>query len=270
MIRPEIMGAAQEVGLLPGIGDDMFRIIGVKAFTDGAIGPRTASVIEPYTSGGHGRRALSDDELDELVAAAARAGWRLCIHAIGDEAVEAAARALEDGGTRGNRIEHCQLTTPRAIASMVAAGTVPVPQMAFLRQRSKGFVDACGPERTASMYPLRTWIDSGLRPVHSSDAPVIPDARPMPALETAVTRRDERGEVWGADQAISVDEGLAMMTSWAAAADGEEGIRGRIAPGRLADFTVLAEDPHLVPGPEIAEIPVRMAIVAGRVRTIDR
>jgi predicted amidohydrolase YtcJ len=116
------------------------------------------------------------------------------------------------------------------------------------------------------MYPLRTWIDAGLYPIHSSDAPVIPDPRPLPALATAVTRRDEAGKVWGQEQAITIAEAVSMMTTWAARADGEEAVRGQIAPGFLADFTVLETDPELVSPADLAEIPVAATIVGGKVR----
>jgi predicted amidohydrolase YtcJ len=90
----------------------------------------------------------------------------------------------------------------------------------------------------------------------------------MPALATAVTRADENGRVWGAEEGISVSEGIRMMTSWAAEADGESATRGRIAPGYLGDLTVLGEDPHRVPANDIASIPVLMTIVGGVVRRI--
>jgi predicted amidohydrolase YtcJ len=91
----------------------------------------------------------------------------------------------------------------------------------------------------------------------------------MPAIATAVTREDEQGNVWGADEGISVSEAIRMMTSWAARADGEQAIRGKIAPGYLADLTVLAEDPHLARKADIASIPALMTVVGGDVRRID-
>jgi predicted amidohydrolase YtcJ len=269
MIRRELLEAADAMGLLPGVGDDRLRIIGLKAFADGAIGPRTAALWEPYVSGGLGDLALEGPEIEELAETAARRGWRLCIHAIGDRAVTTVAEALAaHPAEHPHRIEHCQMTDQRAVAAMASSRTIPVPQLAFLRQRSEAFAAACGDERTARMYPLRTWIDAGLRPIHSSDSPVIPDPRPMPALATAVTRADENGRVWGAEEGISVSEGIRMMTSWAAEADGESATRGRIAPGYLGDLTVLGEDPHRVPANDIASIPVLMTIVGGVVRRI--
>ncbi|NIP93673.1 MAG: amidohydrolase family protein, partial [Akkermansiaceae bacterium] len=80
-----------------------------------------------------------------------------------------------------------------------------------------------------TIFPMRDWIDAGIRPIYSSDAPVIEDARPMPAIATAVTRRDADGNVWGAEQAITVQEAISMCTAWAARAAGEESDRGRIA-----------------------------------------
>ena len=110
---------------------------------------------------------------------------------------------------------------------------------------------------------MRDWIDAGLHPIHSSDAPVIEDARPMPALATAVSRADTDGNVWGADQAIGIDEAISMCTSWAAGAAGAGMERGYIAPGFLADFTLFEMDLLQVPVSELADVEPVATIVDG-------
>jgi predicted amidohydrolase YtcJ len=261
MLRIDLAGAAVDLGIAPGFGDEWFSLAGLKIFADGALGPRTADLDEPYEgTTTTGSPSMGREELTELVASPAAAGWQICVHAQGNAATRTVAQVLSAhppaGGGR-HRIEHCSLTNADAISSMAAGHITPVPQLGFLRYRSADFLASLGPERLADIFPLRRWIDAGLRPLHSSDAPVIEDARPMPAIATAIGRADDRGRVWGADQGVTFDEALAMVTSWPAEASGEENRRGRIAPGYLADFTMFdVELRHLPPGDLAAVQPV--------------
>ncbi|MCY3580743.1 MAG: amidohydrolase [bacterium] len=274
MIRAELLDAAGELGLRPGVGDDSFRIGGAKMFVDGAFGPRTALLAEPYEdSSSCGSMHLDRGRLEARVGQGSALGWQMCIHAIGDEAVRIVAATLSanpsDGGSRNHRIEHCCLTSAETIAAMSRVGIIPVPQLAFLRFRSADFLDALGEHRVGDLYPLRSWIDAGLKPIHSSDTPVIPDASPLKAVATAVGRVDTDGKVWGRHQAITFEEALAMMTIWPAEADGQARDRGRIAPGYLADFTVFPQDPRLMPPEELAETAASMTLVGGQVAWSD-
>lgn len=269
MIRAELLDAAGDMGLRPGAGGHNFRIGGAKLFADGAFGPRTASMSEPYEdTGGRGSMHAGGEEMEEFIRKGAEMGWQMCVHAIGDAAVEAAARLLAahppaGGAARPHRIEHCCLTSREALRLMSEAGIAPVPQPAFLRLRAPDFQAALGEERLGKMYPLRTWIDAGLKPLHSSDTPVIPDASPTAAAATAAGRVDAEGNIWGPEEAVAFDEVIAMMTRWPAQADGEAADRGRTAPGFLADFTVFPRDPRPLPPDELAELKPALTIVGG-------
>ena len=270
MIRAELLDAAADMGLSPGVGGPNFRIGGAKVFSDGAFGPRTAAMLDPYSdSGTSGTMHIDLGELEETIRKGARIGWQMSVHAIGDAAVETVAGLLAAhppvGGTRSHRIEHCCLTSGSAVRSMRQGGIIPVPQLSFMRFRAPAFLAALGEERLAAMYPLRTWIDAGLKPVHSSDTPVIPDAAPMAAVATATARVDATGRVWGAGEGVGFGEAMATMTEWPGEADGQSGDRGRIAEGYLADFTVLPRDPRRLPPDEMAEAAPVMTIVGGDV-----
>jgi hypothetical protein len=190
----------------------------------------------------------------------------MCVHAQGDSAVEAVAGMMSKYPATGqapHRIEHCSLTSPSTIQIMAGAGIIPVPQLGFLRYRAADFVDALGEARVARLYPLRSWIDAGLKPIHSSDSPVIADARPQVAIATAMGRTDDTGNTWGPEESISFAEAVAMMTSWAAAAYGLEDRQGRIDIGYTADFTVFAEDPRPHSADELVDIAPTQTIVGG-------
>lgn len=269
MIRAELLDAVADLGLSPGVGGHNFHIGGAKVFSDGAFGPRTAAMLAPYSDAPTSGMQIDPGELEEVIRKGAWVGWQMSIHAIGDAAVETVAGLLAAhppaGGTRSHRIEHCCLTSGSAVRSMQKGGIIPVPQLSFLRFRAPDFLAALGEERLAAMYPLRTWIDAGLKPVHSSDTPVIPDAAPMAAIATATARVDTSGRIWGAGEGVGFDEALATMTAWPAEADGQSGDRGRIANGYLADFTVLPRDPRRLPPDEMAETAPVMTIVGGDV-----
>ena len=274
MIRAELLDSAGDLGLRPGVGETGFRIGGAKVFVDGAFGPRTALLSTPYEdSSSCGSMHLDERHLESTVRNGSRVGWQMCVHAIGDAAVQTVANVLAAhppvGGTRSHRIEHCCLTSAGTIRTMRRAGIIPVPQLAFLRMRSADFLAALGERRVGELYPLRSWLDAGLKPVHSSDTPVIPDASPMAAVATATARVDAGGNVWGPEEAIDFDEAITMMTRWAAEADGLGHERGRIAPGYLADLTVLPRDPRPLPPDELAATFPSMTVVGGDVAWRD-
>ena len=274
MIRAELLDAVGELGVRPGFGDPYFRVGGAKMFSDGAYGTRTAAMSEPYSdTDSCGSMHAGMDDLEGWVSKGARLGWQMCVHAIGDAAVERVAGVLEAhppaDGRRSHRIEHCCLTSDAAIGMMRRGGIIPVPQLSFLRLRAPDFLAALGEERLAKMYPLRSWLDAGLKPIHSSDTPVIPDPSPLAAVATATARVDAMGNVWGPEEAIGFDEMIAMMTRWPAEADGLSHERGRIAPGYLADFTVFPRDPRPLPPDELAEMLPSMTIVGGEVAWRD-
>lgn len=267
MFRAELLQDVWRLGLLPGFGDTEFRIGGAKVFADGALGTRTAFLSEPYADSERvGSMRIDQDDLASIVREGAAAGWQMCVHTQGDRAIEIVSKLLADNPTSaGHRIEHCCLTSPEAIASMAGGGITPVPQIGFLRYRSPDFVAALGEERVAKLYPLRSWIDAGLKPIHSSDAPVIADARPLAAAATAMSRKDDRGDQWGTDEAVTFEEFASMLTAWPAQAAGLASERGRIAPGLLADFTVFRDDPRSFPPEELSDIAPSMTIVGGDV-----
>ena len=69
--------------------------------------------------------------------------------------------------------------------------------------------------------------------------------------------------MWGANQRISVDEALRVNTINGAYATREESIKGSITPGKLADFVLLAEDPHAADPSKIKDIKIVRTVVGG-------
>jgi len=246
-----ILPEARAAGLVTGVGDDRLRIGGVKIFTDGSTGGRTAAMSRPYSGGGPEDRGIlcipDDAELRAMVLDAHRAGYQMAIHAIGDRAIEQVLGALEaaladtPAPDRRHRIEHCGWLGADQLERLRRHHILPAPQPAFIHAFGDLYLDLVEPDRAAASYPMRSWLEAGLHPSASTDCPVTGIA-PWPNLYTMVTRRTKRGTVLGPEQRLRLEEALHAY-SWASAyAAREEGRKGRLVAGQLADIAVLDRD----------------------------
>ena len=109
----------------------------------------------------------------------------------------------------------------------------------------------------------RSSLDYGRAVAPAADFQAGP-CEPIMAIQGMVTRKDCAGRVWGPNQKISVEEALRVCTLNGAYAGHEESIKGSITTGKLADFVLLAEDPHDVDPDRIKEIPVVRTVLGGR------
>ena len=119
-------------------------------------------------------------------------------------------------------------------------------------------------EQLACSYPARTWFDRGIVAVGSSDVPVV-DCDVLINLRSAVTRLTQTGQHMGPGQGVTIDEALRMFTINGAYASFEEGIKGTITPGKLADLVVLSGDPRAIQAEDLPSLSVDMTMVDGRV-----
>lgn len=241
-----ILREAHAAGFTHLSGDDFLRVGPVKVFADGSAGGRTAAMTAPYEGGTDtGVFVWTDSEMLELLREAHELGYQLAIHAIGDAAIEQVLSAMEAIGTtpgRRHRIEHCGFLTPGQRARMKARGILPVPQPVFIYEFGDLYLKVCGPARSAASYPMRTWMSEGHFPGASSDAPVS-TTDPFKNLFTMVTRRTNKGTVLNAEEAISLPQAIHALTFNGAYVSKCEDAKGRLAPGMLADVTVLSRDP---------------------------
>ncbi len=244
-----IVPQCYDAGLISGTGDEMLMIGGVKLFLDGSAGGRTAWMTEPYLGEDKttGVWMWEDAELERMVLDAHKKGYQLVCHAIGDAAIEQLITAYEKAlaaypdPDRRHRIEHCGFSTPAQHERMVKAGIYPCPQQVFIHDFGDAYVKVLGPERALPSYPFRTWFDLGLRPATGSDAPVC-DPNPFPNFHTMLTRETWKGTVMDAAQRVSIEEALQAYTEFGAFSQKQENVKGRLAPGFLADVAVFSRD----------------------------
>jgi predicted amidohydrolase YtcJ len=262
-----------DLGLRTGFGDDWLRLGPMKIFTDGSLVGRTAAMSAPFAGdpGNSGYLQADADQLTEMIIAAHRAGWRVAAHAIGDRAIDLALDAFADAADQyprprpRHRIEHFAAARPDQVARAAKLGVIAVGQARFVTELGDGMLAAVGPERAAWLYRQRSLINAGLVLPGSSDRPVASGA-PLLGIHDMVNRRTATGVPFNAAEAITPAEALRAYTWGSAYASKQERVKGSITPGKLADFTVLSEDPTAVPPDRIAGLEVIATFIDGGLR----
>jgi predicted amidohydrolase YtcJ len=271
---------AIHLGLQAGFGDDYLRFAGIKLFMDGALGPQTAAMLDPYENqpGNRGLLTVDDTEAARIVAEAAEGGIGVAIHAIGDRAVhtalngieatlrqqEQAAASVPTINPRRIRLEHVQLAAPADIERMARLGVVASVQP-FHAVVDRDVAERHWGARYRRAYAYQTLRQAGIRLALGSDLPVD-TADPLRILHAAVNRRNDQEPdrpAWVPDQALTLAEALWAYTMGAAYAGGQEQHQGSLEPGKLADMVVLGEDPFTIPADRLAGAEVAATLVGG-------
>jgi hypothetical protein len=268
--------AAAGIGLRSGLGDPFLRIGGIKMFADGALGSRTANMLQPYEGEPNkwGVTAMDPEEMLEHALKASAAGFSLTIHAIGDRAnrdvlnILAEVRAQERGQGLRHRIEHVQVIDDADLPRLAQLGIVGSVQPIHATADMMIVDRHWGPKRARGAYAFRRLLDSGARLAFGSDGPIEPHD-PLIGIHAAVTRRRADGtpgpEGWQGQERITVLEAVDAYTYWPAYTAGEESYRGSIAPGKVADLVVLGENIFSIDPMRILNTPVEMTVIDGKV-----
>ncbi len=249
----------------------------LKAFADGVIEARTASMLEPYVGDSStGHPEWDADTLDAFSAEADRRGWQLEIHAIGDAGVRMALDAYERAAAanppreRRHRVEHIETIDPTDIGRFARLGVVASMQP-YHADPSPNQIDLwagnIGPERASRAWAWASIRRAGAVIALGSDWPVVP-FDPFIALNSAVNRQTVGGEPaggWLASERLSLPEALAAYGHGSAYAGFADGRRGTLGPGGDADLVVLDRD-MLAGGPtSIVGTRVVLTVVGGQV-----
>ena len=246
----------------------------VKVYGDGALGSRGAALLADYSDdpGNRGLMRTSEEDQFSIADKARRCGVQVAIHAIGDrgnhEALQAYARALGDAvdGDHRWRIEHAQVLAPQDLARLAKMGVIAAMQPTHATSDMPWAEQRLGPERIVGAYAWRQLRDSGARLALGSDFPVE-SVDPRLGLYAAVTRTDAEGKPaggWMPQEKLTAFEALRGFTLDAAYAGFAETEVGSLAPGKRADFVVLAEDPLAVPPERLRTLTVRATYVDGK------
>lgn len=242
--------------------ESRLRLGGVKAFADGAVSGGTCLVDEPDIGGhGHGLERVPPSRLNEIVQEVHDAGWRVCVHANGDRAIRHVLDAIEQAQRRTprpdprHRLEHTSIVNPGLIRRMHDLRVVAVPFANYALAHGDKLRGYYGSQRAEWMFAHRAMLDAAVPVAGSSDYPCGP-FEPLFAIQSCVVRHDGTGTPFGESQRITAPEALRLYTTGSAYASAEEHTKGRLAPGYLADFVVLADNPLAVKPATLRDIPV--------------
>jgi len=265
----DIYNGLKAAGLTYGFGDEWLRFIGVKYAADGSASERTMRMSTPYVgTTDYGILTMTQQDIDDAVEDAWRHDIRIAIHANGDTTIDMVLQAYERVAKQWPRpdvrprIEHCSLVNPSLLARIKALGVVPAPFWTYAHYHGEKW-NFYGQEKMNWMFAHRSFLDSGIRVAGASDYGPGP-FEPLMAIQSMVTRKDFSGNVWGPNQRITVDQALVVATLNGAYASHEEHLKGSIAAGKLADFTMLEKDPHDVNPDEIKAIRILRTVVGGK------
>jgi predicted amidohydrolase YtcJ len=267
----DVLEAMLTSGISSGFGDEWIRIGATSEHTvDGSFSERTMALSQPY-AGTHppykGNVTETQDDLNSWVERVHRAGIQVNCHANGDVAIDMALTAFERAqglfarADARPKITHCTLINDDLLRRIKAIGAVPTPFTTYAYYNSDKF-HFYGEERMKWSMAYRSFLDAGIPVAAGSDFSPGPFA-PLMGIQGMVTRTGWNGETWGANQRISVDEALRVNTINGAYNSHEEAIKGSITPGKLADFIVLADDPHTVDKEKIKDIEIVRTVTGG-------
>jgi predicted amidohydrolase YtcJ len=258
-------------GIQTGFGDEWIRFGATSEHTvDGSFSERTMALSIPYPGSKppyKGNVTESQKDLNEWVERVHRAGIQVNCHANGDVAIDMYLTAFEHAQQVAPRadarpkITHCTLINDDLVRRIKAAGAVPAMFTTYAFYNADKFT-FYGEDLMKRCMAYRTMLDAGIHVTAGSDFSPGPFA-PLMGMQGMVSRRGWNGEDWGVNQRITVDEALQVNTINGAYASREEAIKGSIAPGKLADFVVLAEDPHTIDPNRIKDIKIVRTVVGG-------
>ncbi len=254
-----------------------------KIYQDGVpTGARTAAMLEPYLpaegqpDGFRGQLHVGEEVLSRDIAELERRGFTVKLHTAGDRSVRVALDAIEAAhGATGRRdlrheLAHAGLIDPLDLPRFAALNVVadlspylwhPSPVLDSIRS-------AIGP-RADCYWPIRSLLESGAPLLAGSDWPAaVASMDPWVGIEAMVTRRDPTGQSTGAlgpEQALTLEETLAIFTRDGARAMRREEMTGSIEVGKSADLIVLDRDLFAVPPTEISASRVDLTFFEGEI-----
>ena len=257
-----------------GAADDHLTVRTIKRLIDGALGAHGAWLLEPYADlpASTGLNTESIEEMRATAKFAIENGWQVATHAIGDrgnretlDIYEEAFRAHPDEKDVRWRIEHAQHLDPADIPRFARLGVIPAMQAVHCTSDAPWVFKRLGEKRAGDgAYVWRKLMDAGSIIANGTDVPVEA-IDPMANFYAAVTRKLKDGTAFFPDQRMSREEALRSYTWNGAYAGFEEGLKGSLTPGKLADITVLSRDIMTCPEDEIPGTEVLYTIVGGKV-----
>ncbi len=259
------IGKTLELGLrrVGGCGD-------LKA--DGMINRHTGALFEPYNDDpeNYGTRNYSQEFWDRFIGDSHRMGLQIAIHANSSAGIEQVLFAMEKAikhyprENHRHRLDLPELPTLNQMIRIARSGIMASVLPSLLEPEISGenlslIKSRVGEKRALRFHPYRTMIDNGVKLCGGSGSPESP-LSPLQGIHMAVNHPNTA-------ERITVQEAMEMFTINGAIAGFEENEKGSIRRGKLADMTILSEDPFEIPPEKIKEIKVEKTYVSGVAHT---
>ncbi len=257
--------------------DHMLTVRSIKLNCDGALGPRGAWLLEPYSDrpGHYGHETLPMIRVNEVSEKGLEHGFQVCSHAIGDRAnrevldrYEASFKKFPEVTDHRFRVEHAQHLSPQDIPRFGQMGVIPAMQAVHMSSDRPWAINRLGHARIVNgAYVWQKLLQTGAKIINGTDAPVEPVDQ-LPSFYASVSRKTLAGLPEGGyepDQAMTRLQALKSFTIDAAFGEFDEDYKGSIEIGKAADFTVFDKDIMTIPEMDILKTNVAMTIVGGKV-----
>ncbi|ROS01496.1 hypothetical protein EDC56_1938 [Sinobacterium caligoides] len=256
------------------INGERVHVGAIKLFSDGSIQGFTGYLNQHYHAPYQGKKdfrgylRFSQQKLTQQIVNFHKADMQIAVHANGDGAIDAVINAFREAQRQHPRADprlilvHSQMATAAQLAQMKELGITPSFFSAHVYYWGDRHRDIfLGPERAARISPAKSAEDIGLRYSLHLDTPVVPMA-PLLAAWSSVNRQTYGGSVLGPAERISVMSALRAITIDAAWQVFQEGNRGSIEAGKLADFVILKQNP-LEHAETLNKLIVQQTIIGG-------
>ncbi len=251
------------LGLSTGFGDNRIKIGSVKILADGSLGARTAALKHPYEDApeAEGMMLHSQGELEKFVEKAHKAHLQLAIHVIGDKAAEIVLTILErvlrrmPNENHRHRLEHVSVLAPWLIKKIKESKVIASVQPHFTVS-DFWIPKRLGKTRARWTYAFKSLVRRGVVVMGGSDAPIEP-VSPISGIYAATARETF------CQERLTIHEALSLYTINAAYGSFEEELKGSIKKLKLADLTVLSNDPYKMEPQQLRNVKVEMTIVGG-------
>ena len=249
--------------------DKFIRFAGFKFIMDGQA--PIAYTHEPHKGVKWNMPTWDPTIFKKTVRALHDTGLQICVHTLGDAALDLVLDAYEEAMKANlrpdprHRVEHCVLSTPDATKRIRDLGVVVGVTPTFIRQGGDSYRSLFGDKRMDRLIVTREWLDKGVHIALGADAPGMPWHTPQMTMWAVMTRLSYSNKLIGPEQRLTFREALRAHTMGAAYAAHEEKIKGSLETGKLADVTVWTEDPYALPVGRLYNATIDLTMVSGKV-----
>ena len=253
-----------------GQGNTAYVAKQVKLFADGAIYSQAMQVREPYTDGHRGEWMMDLDLFERSFRVYWDAGYQIHVHVNGDAGLDMVLNTLEKNMRRHPRHDHRTVIVHFAVSQkdqverIKQLGAIVSANAYYPTALADNYSKAgLGPECANNLVRMGDVERAGISYSYHSDMPMAP-AQPLFLMHCGVNRRTQSGRVAAPEQCVSREGALKAITLEAAYSLQLEKEIGSIVPGKLANFTILADNPVTCDPAKIKDIAVVATIHEGR------